>query len=144
MLIVVALIVILGCGYGLGKRFAPASVAIDPNPEQVESSEFVDEVLSKLSESLDLSDEEKDAILPDIEKSNERMEEVQKRALFEAYLEIRDLHEKIGPKLSPEKQEKLKKSRETLQKVIELRFPSLLDKAESTTGGGSETREERP
>lgn len=143
VLILVALTVILGCGFTLGKRFAPP-VEIDASPTEVEPSEFVELTLSKLSKTLDLTEDEKKAILDDIAHTDGEMEEIRKKALFQAYLRIRDLHDTIGPKLAPEKQEKLKKSRETLQKVIELRFPSLLDKVKSTTGGGSKTREERP
>lgn len=141
MLIAVALFAILGCGYGLGKRFAPSAVEVDPAPLVVEDATFEDLTLSKLSEALNLTEEQIASIRPEIEATNDKITASRKKALFEFYLHIRELHEKMGPKLDPEQQEKLKKSRDTLQKVIEKRFPSLLDELDSTTGGGSENRD---
>ena len=139
VLIAVALFAILGCGFGLGNAFAPRAVEIDPSPIEVELTEFKDLTLSKLSEMLELTPEQEKAILGDIEDTDGQMRKTRKRALLEAYLHIRELHDKIGPKLDPKQQETLKKSRDSLQKVIELRFPRLLGTVESATGGGSKT-----
>jgi hypothetical protein len=141
VLIAVALFAILGCGYGLGKRFAPIAVEIDPAPLVVEDASFEDLTLSKLSEVLGLTKEQIADIRPEIEATNDKITASRKKALFEFYLHIRELHEKMDPTLDPAQQEKLRKSRDTLQKVIEKRFPRLLGKLDSTTGGGSKNRD---
>jgi len=137
LLIAVALLVILGCGYVVGKRSAPEVVEIDPTPPTVEVDDFQEMVLSKLGDSLHLTPEQIADIRPDIKSTNDQITKTRKRALFEFYLHVRELHDKIGPKLDPQQQDKLRKDREKLQEVIEKRFPSLLDKP----GGGSQSSE---
>ena len=135
LLIVVALVAILGCGYGLGKRFSPRSIEVDP--PSVAIANFEEVTLSNLSTSLELTPEEETAILSDIRATSDKIVETRKKALFEYHIEILQLHDAISDKLEPTKRASLAKSKESLQVVIEKRFPILLDQFRAKSGGGS-------
>ena len=144
VLVVVAFVIILGCGVGIGRKSAPAARVIDPSPIEVDSSSFREVTLANLNDSLGLSPEQIDAITAEIDETSHDIAASRKEALFHYYLHILQLHDKILPKLNPEQQEKLKISRDNLQKVIEKRFPSLLDTDESSASGGAATIPETP
>ena len=143
VLVVVAFVIILGCGVGIGRKSAPAKV-IDPSPIEVDISSFRDVTIANLNESLELSPEQIAEITAEIDKTSHDIAASRKEALFHYYLHILRLHDKILPKLEPEQQEKLKTSRDNLQKVIEKRFPSLLDTSESSASGGAPTIPDNP
>lgn len=140
LLIGIALVAILGCGFGLGKRFAPKGKLIDPTPAQVELGDFEEETHATLLEELNLTDDQVEAIRADIESAGEDIAESRKRAYLEYHLRILKLHDEISPKLTPEQQKILQKGRDSLQEVIEKRFPKLLDSVDDSAGGGSKTR----
>lgn len=140
LLVGIALVAILGCGFGLGKRFAPKGKLIDPSPPKVELVDFEEETYATLLKELALSDEQATAIRADIEAAGEDIAESRKRAYFEYHLRILKLHDQIAPKLSPEQREILQKGRDSLQEVIEKRFPKMLDSVDESAGGGSHNR----
>ena len=134
VLIAVALFVILGCGIGIGNRFAPK---IDPSPTEVVEEDFTEVTLELLRKELELSDEQVAEILPEIEGTTADIAKIRREARFKYRIMLLELHDKLIPKVAPEQQEKLRKERDRLQKIIELRFPKLLEEYDSTAGGGS-------
>lgn len=125
VLIGVALLAILGAGYGLGNllnRDRPVEV-----PPSVSLTSLEAETLAALREALSLTKEQELAIEPDLAATSEEILQVRKRALFEYHWKILELHDKLTPKLDPAQQEILQGNRKKLQETIERRFPNLLE-----------------
>ena len=143
LLIAVALLAILGCGFGLGKQFTPQR-PINPGPPSVAMEGFEQVTLSNMSAALDLTEEQQDAVRSAIAGTREEIHETRKRALFEYHLQMLRLHDKIAPTLTEEQRAVLEKNRRLLQDTIEKQFPILLDEHPLSLGGGSAEKDGRP
>lgn len=125
-IIVIALLAILGCGYGLGSAFAPRPAAT--LPPEVSLTAFEETTLSNLGAALRLTPEQEDAILSDLHETSDRIHRVRHEALLNYHLEILALHDRIAPRLAPEQLAILRRNRALLKDTIESRFGMSLDK----------------
>ena len=143
LVIAVALIAILGCGFGLGKQFSPRR-PVNSGPPSVAMDGFEQVTLSNMSAALKLTGEQEEAIRSAIASTKDEIQETRKRALFEYHLQMLRLHDKIAPELNDEQRKTLEKNRKLLQDTIEKQFPILLDSTPLSLGGDPAERERRP
>ena len=124
VLIGVALLVILGAGYGLGNLLSRDRTVAPPPSVSLNNLEA--ETLSALREALALTSEQELAIEADLSETTAEILQIREQALFEYHQKILALHDKLAPRLDPDQQEILRDNREKLEETIERRFPDLL------------------
>ena len=139
-LIAVALIAILGCGFGLGKQFAPRKPA-NGGPPKVALADLEEGAFAELKKALALTADQEDSIRSEIAGTKDEILATRKRAMFEYHLHMLRLHDKIAPKLDDEQRRVLNINRKLLQTTIEKRFPKMLNNLPQPLGGGSESPE---
>ena len=135
LLIAMALLVILGCGFGLGHLVGSRGAA---PPPVVPVGSLEQETLESLRSALGLTPEQELLIRGDLQEVTREVFDSRERTVLEYHLHMVRLHDRIAPKLDQEQQEILMKNRERLQLTIEKRFSELLKELnpdESGTGG---------
>jgi hypothetical protein len=78
--------------------------------------------MESLGSRLDLSDDQREKILGEIEATSLEIANNQETAIEDHYRAILALHDRLIPHLDPDQQEKIKKDRNKLQRTIDLRF----------------------
>ena len=126
-LIAIALIAILGCGFGLGSVFQAGRDTSPVEPAPVAPDQFEEVAFANLSAALELSPEQEDAIRSELRETSDEIHSARQDALLRYHLHLLDFHDRIGPKLKPAQRETLREYRELLQDTIESRFGSSLD-----------------
>lgn len=135
VLIATALIVILGCGFGLGHMVGSRQVAVPP---VVPVRSLEQETLASLRSALDLTPAQEEAIRGDLQAVTREVFDSRERTVLEYHLHMVRLHDRIAPKLDQRQQEILMKNRERLKLTIENRFSDLLEELESGKESGTE------
>lgn len=138
MLIATALIVVLGCGFGLGHLVGGRQAA---PPPVVPVRSLEQETLASLRDALDLRPEQEEAIRGDLQAVTREVFDSRERTVLEYHLHMVRLHDRIAPKLDKRQQEILMKNRKRLQLTIEKRFSNLLDDLGTDPSGGKEDAE---
>lgn len=131
VLIATALIVILGCGFGLGHMVGARGVA---PPPVVPVGNLEQETLASLRRALGLTPEQEELIRGDLQAATRDVFDSRERTVLEYHLHMVRLHDRIAPKLDKKQQEILMKNRERLKLTIEKRFSGLLDELEPGDG----------
>ena len=124
ILIATALLVVLGCGFGLGHIVSGRPSA---PPPLVPVRSLEQETLASLRHALDLRPEQEEAIRGDLQAVTREVFDSRERAVLEYHLHMVRLHDRIAPKLDKKQQEILMKNRERLKLTIEKRFSNVLD-----------------
>ena len=135
VMIATALIVILGCGFGLGHLVGSRQEAAPP---VVPVRSLEQETLASLRSALDLTPAQEELIRGDLQAVVREVFDSRERTVLEYHLHMVRLHDRIAPKLDKKQQEILMKNRERLQLTIEKRFSNLLDELEAGKSGGKE------
>ncbi len=138
VLIATALIVILGCGFGLGHMVGSRQTA---PPPLVPVRSLEQETLASLRTALGLTPKQEELIRGDLQAVTREVFDSRERTVLEYHLHMVRLHDRIAPKLDKDQQEILMKNRELLQLTIEKRFSDLLDELESGKTDGKEGAE---
>ncbi|NNC88030.1 MAG: hypothetical protein HKN82_06160 [Akkermansiaceae bacterium] len=142
VLITVAMVVILGCGFGLGHLVASRQAPAASPPPTVEVMTFEEETLASLRTALGLSPEQERLIRDDLRATAKEVFDTKERAMFEYHLLLLQFQDRIAPKLDPGQRKLLRKNGERLQLVIQQRFSDL--NTEAGPAQGNETNDEPP
>ena len=126
VLIIAALVVILGAGFGMG-RLAGPSTSSSSAPPSVTVDELEVKTLLSLRETLDLTPQQEAALLPEVQATSKAVMDTRERAVRDFHQHMLDLHDRLAPHLNPRQQEILKENRSKLQDSIDQRFSSLLE-----------------
>lgn len=132
-----------GIGYVLGMRSRvddpakpPPGAAMTEAPgPALDPQNWADAALDGLRKNLNLTDEQVEAIRPEIVAAGGKVNAERERALFQIYLYLLDIHRQISPQLDDDQREQLRLSEEKLKQTIRTRFSALWD--ESSAGSPS-------
>lgn len=116
----------IGAGVGIGRLSNPEVERLANLP--VPSESLALEVEQSLRDSLNLSEKQQAALIPELAQFNAEVIDNRRLALFHYYRSLLDLHDKIELKLEPSQQEILRKNRLLLSQEIQERFPDLNSK----------------
>jgi hypothetical protein len=125
-LILLALIAILGAGFGMG-RLAGRPPVTSATPPSVTFDELETKTLLALRDTLDLTPEQEALLLPEVQANTEAVLATRERAVHDFHLQMLQLHDRLAPHLNPRQQEILQENRDKLQDSIDQRFSSLLN-----------------
>lgn len=113
--IVVSLIVIFACGYGIGHRIGASKRAAVETPAVTPGVSWQDSAAARLVEALRLDETQLEAVRRELDASAARIEIVRGESR-KAYLrELLDLHDRISPLLDEDQMKRLENSRKALQ-----------------------------
>ena len=143
LLIVVALLAILGAGFGLGSLVANRRPAANPLPPSVEVATLEDETLAALRKALNLKPEQEARLRPAVHDAAQRVLDTRSHALLEYHRHMLRLHDEIAPGLDPEQRKILLRNRQLLEDTIEKRFPMLLNDQDAPVTGVPDNPEEQ-
>jgi len=139
----VALLAILGAGFGLGSLVANRRPVAEPAPPSVEVDKLETETLEALKKSLNLSPEQEAEVRPAVRSTARGVLDTRQQALLEYHRHMLRLHDEIAPGLTPDQQEILLKNRRLLEDTIEKRFSKLLNVEDAPVPGVPENPEEQ-
>ena len=134
LLILLALVAILGCGFGMGRLVGNAPT-VSSDPPSVTIDELEVRTLLSLRETLDLTPAQEAALLPEIHSASEAVMATREQAVRDFHLHMLQLHDQVAPLLNPRQQEILRENRQKLQDSIDQRFSSLLETTPVTPSG---------
>jgi|GEM_PF-1105282 len=134
VLILLALLAILGCGFGMG-RLAGRPPTDSPPPPSVTFDELETKTLLSLRDTLDLTPEQETLLLPEIQANTEAILATRERAILDFHLQMLVLHDRLAPHLNPRQQDILHENRAKLQDSIDQRFSSLLETSSGPPSG---------
>ena len=125
--IIFALLVIFICGCGVGfligenegRQETETPTAIG---SEHDSDTWEKQTMESLESRLELSDQQREKILGEIQATSLEITSNKKTAIEDYYRVILALHDRLIPHLEPDQQEKIKKDRNKLQRTINLRF----------------------
>ena len=125
--IIFALLVIFICGCGVGfligekegRQETETPTAIG---SEHDSDTWEKQTMESLGSRLELSDQQREKILGEIQATSLEITSNKKTAIEDYYRVILALHDRLIPHLEPAQQEKIKKDRNKLQRRIDLRF----------------------
>ena len=142
VLIMMSMIVILACGFGLGHLVASRTAPPPAPAPTVEVMTFEEETLSALRSSLALTPEQERLIRGDLRFTAKEVFDTKERAMLEYHLILLRLQERIGEKLEPSQRELLQKNESRLRLAIQQRFSDL--QPEAAPAQGNDTSDEQP
>ena len=125
--IAIALVAIFVAGNGFGYVFGSKRSAWKQVSTTVASSSWVDATLESLSESLDLSEDQINAIRPQVEATAAKVVAARERTLLDYHVLLLALHDDLGNSLDSAQQKRLEKSKASLEETIRTRFSTLLE-----------------
>lgn len=143
LLIVVALLAILGAGFGLGSLVAKRTPVADPAPPSVEVDKLESETLAALQNSLGLTAEQEAEVRPAIRNTARKVLDTRQQALLDYHRHMLQLHDEIAPGLTPEQQKTLLRNRRLLEDTIDKRFSTLLSDEDAPAPGAPVNPEEQ-
>ena len=117
-----ALLVIFGSGHVFGYLVGSRALDEQPAPE-VRSTEWGSKTLDALADALELSQEQRSAIQPQVEQASSQIAEARKVALRAYHRELLDLHDRIAGHLNDSQRARLAESKAALQVRLDARFP---------------------
>ena len=125
--IIFALLIIFVCGCGVGfligeKEGRQETETANAIGSEHDSGHWEKQTMESLGSRLDLSDDQREKVLSEIEATSLEIANNQESAIEDHYRAILALHDRLIPHLDPDQQEKIKKDRNKLQRTIDLRF----------------------
>ncbi|MEN8849306.1 MAG: hypothetical protein ABF377_14700 [Akkermansiaceae bacterium] len=128
--ILMALLVIFLCGYGVGfllgekkgkQQAAPLTLVAGTGEN---TSAWEESTLQRISNLLKLTEEQQRLVGTEVKVTSQKIQASRTQAFKDYYLHLLDLHERLLPHLTDEQQLKIKKDQKSLQRAIDLRFNS--------------------
>ena len=125
--ILVALLTIFLCGYGVGFLTGEKKGRTKSTPPPIIGKTSIEgdwqtRTMERLTRLLDLSDEQTQMVENEVKLTSQKIQTSRDLAVEDYYRSLLDLHDQILPHLEPEQQEKIKKDRKSLQHAIDSRF----------------------
>ena len=125
--ILVALLTIFLCGYGVGfltgekkgRTETPARPLIGNSHE---TGDWEARTMERLTRLLDLSDEQSTKVETEVKSTSKKIQTSRDQAVEDYYRFLLELHDQLLPHLEPAQQKKIKKDRKSLQHAIDSRF----------------------
>ncbi|MDB4520043.1 hypothetical protein N9118_10860 [Akkermansiaceae bacterium] len=126
--ILMALLAIFLCGYGVGfllgtkkNRKQPAPLILVGRSAE-DASSWEESTLLRIVSSLKLTEEQRNLVSNEVQITSEKIQISRDEAFGNYYLHLLELHERLLPHLNEQQQEEIKKDQKSLQRAINSRF----------------------
>ena len=126
--ILMALLAIFLCGYGVGfllgtkkNRKQPAPLILVGRSAE-DASSWEESTLLRIVSSLKLTEEQRNLVSNEVQITSEKIQISRDKAFGDYYLHLLELHERLLPHLNEQQQEEIKKDQKSLQRAIKSRF----------------------
>ena len=124
--IAIALIAIFAAGNGFGFVFGTKTAKPASASASVEVASWSNSTLDSLSQSLNLTEEQRNEIRPQVEATAAKVIAARERTLLDYHVLLLALHDELSENLDSSQKERLEESKASLEKTIQTRFSSLL------------------
>ncbi|MDA7930617.1 hypothetical protein N9B34_00060 [Akkermansiaceae bacterium] len=126
--ILMALLAIFLCGYGVGFLLGTKKDRKQPAPlilvgrSAEDASSWEESTLLRIVLSLKLTEEQRNLVSNEVQITSEKIQISRDEAFADYYLHLLELHERLLPHLNEQQQEEIKKDQKSLQRAINSRF----------------------